>query len=91
MFGIYYVDTVRCDFSKRHSNGSSRFYDTKTHADHYLDAGTLYLNAEGVWDIELSEGQIVLFPSCVKQSTLPYFSKTDRVIIAFNGQVNFIK
>lgn len=87
--GIYFIDTDACDFSQR--NGVNRFYDPRINADHYLDAGALYLNAEGIWDIEPIEGQVVLFPSYLKHSALPYFAQKDRVVIAFNCQVKFMK
>lgn len=86
--GIYYVDIGEASFEKR--NGLNRFYDPRINADHYLDAGSQYLNGTGVWDIEPLDGQIVIFPSYLKHSALPYFGRKDRIVIAFNARVDFI-
>ncbi len=86
--GIYYLDSGEANLADR--NGINRFYDPRTCADHYLDAGSQYLNGTGIWDMEPVEGQIIIFPSYLKHSALPYFSQEDRVVIAFNAQVHFI-
>jgi uncharacterized protein (TIGR02466 family) len=86
--GIYYVDIGEASFEQR--NGLNRFYDPRVNADHYLDAGSQYLNGTGVWDIEPVEGQVVIFPSYLKHSALPYFGKRDRIVIAFNARVDFV-
>jgi uncharacterized protein (TIGR02466 family) len=85
--GIYYVDIGDSSFNEK--NGLNRFYDPRGNADHFLDAGSMYLNNTGYWDIEPVEGQIILFPSYLKHSALPYFGQTDRVVIAFNARVDF--
>jgi uncharacterized protein (TIGR02466 family) len=87
--GIYYLDVGDVDFASR--NGVNRFYDPRINAEHYLDAGNSYLNAEGVMDIEPQEGQVILFPSYLKHSALPYFGQQDRLVIAFNAQVHFVE
>lgn len=81
--GIYYLDPGDSDLQDR--NGINRFYDPRVNAEHYTDAGTAYLNTQGVWDFEPKEGQIVLFPSYLKHAALPYFGKKDRIVIAFNA------
>ncbi len=86
--GIYFVKTDGCEFSTR--NGINRFYDPRINAEQYLDAGNLYINREGVWDIEPEDGQLVLFPSYLKHAALPYFGHSERVVIAFNAQIHFI-
>lgn len=86
--GIYYLDAGDCDFAAR--NGVNRFYDPRHNAEHYLDAGSSYLNAEGVLDIEPQAGQVIIFPSYLKHSALPYFGCKDRLVIAFNAQVHFV-
>lgn len=83
--GIYYLDAGGCDIETR--NGTNRFYDPRFCADQYLDAGTAYINGNGFWDFQPSDGQIVVFPSYLKHSALPYFGDADRVIIAFNSTV----
>ncbi len=84
--GIYYVDPGECELGSR--NGVNRFYDPRVNADHYGDAGTAYLGEQGFWDFEPVEGQIVIFPSYLKHSALPYFGVKDRVIVAFNSVVD---
>lgn len=86
--GIYYLEPGECDLSTR--NGVNRFYDPRINADHYSDPGTAYLGQQGFWDFEPVEGQIVLFPSYLKHSALPYFGSKDRVIIAFNSIIDMI-
>lgn len=83
--GIYYLESGDSDLTTR--NGVNRFYDPRINADHYLDAGTAYLNHQGVWDFEPKEGQIILFPSYLKHAALPYFGKQDRIVIAFNAVI----
>lgn len=86
--GIYYLDIGEANFEQR--NGLNRFYDPRVNADHFLDAGSQYLNSTGIWDIEPVDAQVVIFPSYLKHSALPYFGDKDRVIIAFNSRVDFI-
>lgn len=86
--GIYYLESGDCDFENR--SGVNRFYDPRVNADHYFDAGAQYLNSHGVWDIEPVDGQIVIFPSYLKHSALPYLGENDRIVIAFNAQVDFV-
>jgi uncharacterized protein (TIGR02466 family) len=83
--GIYYLDAG----DSTNGNGVNRFYEPRYHADHYLDAGNLYLQQEGFWDVVPQSGQVVIFPSYLKHSALPYFSNNKRVVIAFNCQVAF--
>ncbi|OMH32624.1 putative 2OG-Fe(II) oxygenase [Motiliproteus sp. MSK22-1] len=86
--GIYYLDIGDAELATR--NGVNRFYDPRNNADQYLDAGSQYLNSTGFWDIEPKEGQIIIFPSYLKHSALPYFGEKDRIVIAFNAQVHFV-
>ena len=86
--GIYYLDIGNAELATR--NGVNRFYDPRNNADQYLDAGSQYLNSTGFWDIEPKEGQIIIFPSYLKHSALPYFGEKDRIVIAFNAQVHFV-
>ncbi len=86
--GIYYLDIGDADFESR--NGINRFYDPRICSDHYLDAGSQYLNSTGIWDVAPVEGQLVIFPSYLKHSALPYQGDNDRIVIAFNAQVNLI-
>jgi uncharacterized protein (TIGR02466 family) len=85
--GIYYLDAGDSDFDRR--SGVNRFYDPRVNADHFLDAGSLYLNGQGIYDIQPVAGQVVIFPSYLKHSALPYFGSKDRVVVAFNARVDF--
>lgn len=80
--GIYYLDPGAANLEQR--NGVNRFYDPRVNAEHYADPGTAYLGSQGFWDFSPTEGQMVIFPSYLKHSALPYFGQQDRVVIAFN-------
>ncbi|TDO98762.1 TIGR02466 family protein [Marinomonas balearica] len=85
--GIYYLDpgdATDTDNTKS-IGGKNRFYDPRINADHYGDPATAYIGGHGVWDITPQSGQVVLFPSYLKHSALPYFGKKDRIVIAFNS------
>lgn len=86
--GIYYLDVGDQGFDRR--SGVNRFYDPRVNAGHYLDAGSEYLNQAGVWDIAPETGKVIVFPSYLTHSALPYFGDRDRVVIAFNAQVHFM-
>lgn len=85
--GIYYLDIGNSDLFNR--NGINRFYDPRVNAEHYMDAGSNYLHEEGIMDIDPQDGQIVIFPSYLRHSALPYFGELDRLVIAFNAQVHY--
>ncbi|MAY42055.1 MULTISPECIES: putative 2OG-Fe(II) oxygenase [unclassified Neptuniibacter] len=85
--GIYYLEPGECELGSR--NGVNRFYDPRINADHYSDVGTAYLGEHGFWDFEPVEGQLVIFPSYLKHSALPYFGEADRIVIAFNSVIDF--
>lgn len=80
--GIYYLEPGEANLEQR--NGVNRFYDPRVNAEHYADPGTAYLGNQGFWDFSPTEGQVVIFPSYLKHSALPYFGTKDRVVIAFN-------
>lgn len=84
--GIYYLDVGDSSFEEQ--SGINRFYDPRPLANHFHDAGTLYLDETAVWDFDPLDGQVIVFPSYVKHSALPYFGSSDRVVIAFNCEVN---
>lgn len=87
--GIYYLDAGDCEINSR--SGVNRFYDPRNCANQYHDAGTQYLDATGVWDFVPKSGQVVIFPSYLKHSALPYFGSQDRVVIAFNCVVDWLE
>ncbi|ADZ92279.1 hypothetical protein GV054_15410 [Marinomonas mediterranea] len=82
--GIYYLDPGNTSETDS-IGGKNRFYDPRVNADHFGDPATAYIGGHGVWDITPQSGQVVLFPSYLKHSALPYFGKQDRIVIAFNS------
>lgn len=84
--GIYYLQEGESAIEGR--NGVNRFYDPRHGADHYQDAGTAYLSADGFMDFSPLAGQIIIFPSYLKHAAMPYFGDSDRVVLAFNCQAH---
>ncbi|WP_108124180.1 putative 2OG-Fe(II) oxygenase [Saccharospirillum mangrovi] len=84
--GIYCLEPGESNIETR--NGVNRFYDPRHNAAHYMDAGTAYLDNHGFWDVAPVAGQVVIFPSYLKHSALPYFGQQQRVVLAFNAQVH---
>ena len=66
-------------------NGGSRFYSPLMIGGAYRDVGNRYL-AESL-DPPIENGLLLLFPSYLLHSGLPYQGQEDRVVIAFNAQV----
>lgn len=85
--GIYMLDSGQSSLENR--SGVNRFYDPRQNANHYVDAGSQYLDASGIWDVALQSGEIIIFPSYLKHAALPYFGSDDRIAIAFNAQIHF--
>lgn len=83
--GIFCIDSGEAGEQK---GGANRFYDPRTNAAAYMDAGNAYLDAEGFWDIYPKSGQLIIFPAFLRHSALAYFSDVARVVLAFNCQVH---
>jgi uncharacterized protein (TIGR02466 family) len=85
--GIYYVQTGDSHQSSTHGapNGANRFYLPYTLGGSYSDYGNRYLNACYL-DPPIKDGMLLLFPSYLWHSALPYSGKQDRIVIAFNSQ-----
>jgi hypothetical protein len=64
-------------------NGGTRFYSPLTLR--FRDAGNVYQFDE--LDAPVQDGMLVLFPSYLRHSGLPYAGSRDRVVIAFNARV----
>ncbi|MHA7880500.1 MAG: TIGR02466 family protein [Saccharospirillum sp.] len=86
--GIYYLQAGESDLATR--SGVNRFYDPRTNAGQFQDAGSLYLANQGFWDFAPVEGQVILFPSFLRHSAMPYFGRTDRIVLAFNARVDLL-
>ena len=79
--GIFYLQTSECDYE----NGANNFYDTfrpKVKGD----VGALY-TASDVFSMKPEEGYLLLFPSWIYHSAVPYEGEEDRIIISFNASV----
>jgi uncharacterized protein (TIGR02466 family) len=86
--GIYYLQVG--DSGKRIENsapnGSNRFYSPLRTGGSFKDYGNQYLDFNYV-DVPLRDGMLVLFPSYLMHSGLPYRGEKDRIVISFNSQV----
>lgn len=67
-------------------NGGSRFYSPIPLG--YRDFGNRYLFEE--MDAPIQDGLLILFPSYLRHSGLPYHGTRDRIVIAFNARI-FLK
>ncbi len=77
---IYYL---RCtEVSVPDANGCSRFYSPWQPA--YSDIGMQWSSAVGSVDVPARDGEMVVFPSFLMHSGLPYFGNEDRLLIAVN-------
>jgi uncharacterized protein (TIGR02466 family) len=84
---IYYLEVGDVDANSK--NGVNRFYNP--HHSMYLDAGTAWVTANNSIDIIPEPGMMVVFPSWIQHSALPYYGKRDRVVIALNCKINRIE
>lgn len=86
--GIYYVCIGAMDKSKGDGapNGGSRFYCPFNLGGGYRDYGNKYLGAFA--DPPVENGLLLLFPSFLLHSGLPYVGNEDRIVIAFNARVH---
>lgn len=66
-------------------NGGNRFYSPLWHGGSHKDYGNKYLDLTYV-DPPLQNGLLLLFPSYLMHSALPYRGSQDRIVIAFNSQ-----
>ena len=79
--GIYYLDLGETQIATK--NGINRFY--APFKSEYLDRGNQYLT--NIWDVDPKNGMLVIFPSYIYHSALPYKGKINRYVIAFNARV----
>jgi uncharacterized protein (TIGR02466 family) len=84
--GIFYLDLG--DYSPKGPsapNGGSRFYCPIVQGGAYKDAGNQYVHP--FYDPPLENGLLILFPSHLLHSGLPYQGIRERIVLAFNAQV----
>ena len=84
--GIFYLEVGASGLrtGKSAPNGGSRFYCPFNLGGNYRDFGNKYLNASV--DPPIENGLLLLFPSYLMHSGLPYQGEQDRVVIAFNAK-----
>ena len=85
--GIFYVRIGQSGATgtKGAPNGGSRFYNPLMCGGSYRDFGNKYMSNS--MDAPIEDGLLILFPSFLLHSGLPYSGGDDRVVIAFNAQV----
>lgn len=86
--GIYYVqlgDSGRPGGGGA-PNGGSRFYSPLLTGGAYRDYGNAYLDVSSL-DPPVRDGLLLLFPSYLLHSGLPYCGGRDRIVIAFNARI----
>jgi uncharacterized protein (TIGR02466 family) len=86
--GVYYLQVGDSGAARGGGapNGGTRFYTPLNLG--YRDSGNAYLIEE--LDAPVEDGMLILFPSYLRHSGLPYLGEKDRVVIAFNARV-FLK
>ncbi|HBE72414.1 MAG TPA: hypothetical protein DDW52_30125 [Planctomycetaceae bacterium] len=84
--GIYYLQTGDAGRGQGRAapNGGSRFYCPFTQGGAYRDYGNKYLKA--AIDAPVREGMLLIFPSYLLHSGLPYQGEQDRIVLAFNAR-----
>jgi uncharacterized protein (TIGR02466 family) len=85
--GIYYVQLGDAGPATAGGapNGGSRFYSPLSRGGAYKDFGNKYLDSTYA-DPPLQDGMLILFPSYLLHSGLPYRGTKDRIVIAFNSR-----
>ena len=80
---IYYLDCG--DMSMPERNGINRFF--RPYNTSYTDAGQAWMTANTTIDIAAEPGQLIVFPSWIQHSALPYHGKRERYILSFNSRL----
>jgi uncharacterized protein (TIGR02466 family) len=85
--GVYYLQIGESGLRREGGapNGGSRFYSPLWRGGGYLDYGNSYLGANYI-DPPIQDGLLLLFPSYLLHSGLPYTGTRDRIVIAFNSR-----
>ena len=85
--GIYYLQAGNAASAGTSGagNGVSRFYSPINSGGLLKDVGNAYLSSNRI-DITPTDGTLLLFPSYLLHSGLPYRGEQDRVVIAFNSR-----
>tara|TARA_S200000501_G_scaffold295516_1_gene281501 strand:- start:564 stop:1232 length:669 start_codon:yes stop_codon:yes gene_type:complete len=78
--GIYFLDIKECG----PKNGNIRFYKPFKTTESSLEDIGLSWCLNDMLDIFPNSGEMVFFPGFLPHAALPYFGKSDRIVIAFN-------
>jgi uncharacterized protein (TIGR02466 family) len=81
---IYYLDCGNMDAATK--NGLNRFYNPNNTM--HTDAATLYMSHDNSIDILAEPGMMILFPSWIQHSALPYHGEKNRYVLSANSRVN---
>jgi uncharacterized protein (TIGR02466 family) len=80
---IYYLDCG--DMSMPTRNGVNRFF--RPYTTSYTDGGQAWMTANTTIDIAAEPGQLIVFPSWIQHSALPYHGDRERYILSFNSRI----
>jgi uncharacterized protein (TIGR02466 family) len=86
---IYYIDVGDSDNETK--NGLTRFYNALNSS--YFDMGTMWMTAKSSIDINNKDGLLLVFPSFIYHSQLPYTSEEgkNRYVVAANSKIVEVK
>ena len=87
--GIYYLQIGSSGAGPQGGapNGGSRFYSPLWRGGGHSDYGNAYLGKAYV-DPPIQDGMLLIFPSYLIHSGLPYQGEMDRIVIAFNSRAD---
>lgn len=79
--GIYYIRAG--ESSLEGQSGINRFYSPWMPTA-YSDIGTVWNSQLSSIDMPAEDGSLIIFPSWILHSGMPYLGKTERIVVAFN-------
>lgn len=80
---IYYLDIGDSNIETK--NGVNRFYNPTNSM--YADAGTQYMTQSNTLDIVPVDRMLIVFPSWIPHSAMPYSGTRDRYILSANSRI----
>lgn len=80
---IYYLDCGNMSMPDR--NGINRFL--RPYHPSYTDAGQIWVTSNSTIDIAAENGQLIVFPSWLQHSALPYHGAQERYVLSVNSRV----
>ena len=83
---IYYLDPGASDVAT--ANGVNRFYNPTSVM--YSDGGTQWCSVSNSADVEPAEGSLIVFPSWISHSAMPYRGQQPRYILSCNCQIKIL-